>query len=367
MTLTRGKRFQIAPAKVALMEPNVLAPITRTRKVNQNDSNEIVTLGRGAKRKATSKPEKEPESKKRIRVSLPVTFAAKEKTEKTEKHEKHEKPEKAKNGKRKRSENLELGNDENIEKVEKVGKVEKAEKVENYEIVEKKEHPKKEFKHWMDLFSHQNQNQDAGTLDPSFEKTREKKRGPGKTKRKPQQHISTPVPAISIPVQDRLHYIQNIVDRIEPELLNLSLHAKHVGVMIEMVIYSSSHGNRHRYLYKLYQFIDAIRLQPNFFTQYCSPPTLEKIQWLVAMDHLFENIRVQSSCVSKNDMIAEAQEWQQRIEKEALGDSTADYIYCRNAKCKSQNFTYRSAQTRGADESMTIFYTCKECGQKWKE
>lgn len=36
-------------------------------------------------------------------------------------------------------------------------------------------------------------------------------------------------------------------------------------------------------------------------------------------------------------------------------------------KCKSDNCTFYSLQTRSADEPMTTFVTCVDCGTKWKE
>jgi transcription elongation factor S-II len=35
-------------------------------------------------------------------------------------------------------------------------------------------------------------------------------------------------------------------------------------------------------------------------------------------------------------------------------------------KCKSKKTTYFQLQTRSADEPMTTFVTCKECGKQWK-
>jgi transcription elongation factor S-II len=35
-------------------------------------------------------------------------------------------------------------------------------------------------------------------------------------------------------------------------------------------------------------------------------------------------------------------------------------------KCKSKKCTYYQLQTRSADEPMTTFVTCLECGQRWK-
>lgn len=34
--------------------------------------------------------------------------------------------------------------------------------------------------------------------------------------------------------------------------------------------------------------------------------------------------------------------------------------------CKSQKITFYQLQTRSADEPMTTFYTCQDCGKKWK-
>ena len=39
-------------------------------------------------------------------------------------------------------------------------------------------------------------------------------------------------------------------------------------------------------------------------------------------------------------------------------------IKCR--KCQSDNVYSMSRQTRSGDEAMTIFYTCLNCGNKWK-
>ena len=35
-------------------------------------------------------------------------------------------------------------------------------------------------------------------------------------------------------------------------------------------------------------------------------------------------------------------------------------------KCKSSNCTYYQLQTRSADEPMTTFVSCQNCGKRWK-
>ncbi|CAF2955457.1 unnamed protein product [Rotaria sp. Silwood2] len=49
----------------------------------------------------------------------------------------------------------------------------------------------------------------------------------------------------------------------------------------------------------------------------------------------------------------------------AMDEGTGtDLIQCR--KCKQNNCAYTEAQTRSADEPMTLFVFCKSCGYRWK-
>ncbi|KAJ1065442.1 hypothetical protein K5549_016238, partial [Capra hircus] len=46
------------------------------------------------------------------------------------------------------------------------------------------------------------------------------------------------------------------------------------------------------------------------------------------------------------------------------GGTTTDLFQC--SKCKKKNCTYNQVQTRSADEPMTTFVLCNECGNRWK-
>ncbi|XP_077576500.1 transcription elongation factor A protein 3 isoform X3 [Stigmatopora nigra] len=46
------------------------------------------------------------------------------------------------------------------------------------------------------------------------------------------------------------------------------------------------------------------------------------------------------------------------------GGTTTDLLQC--GKCKKRNCTYNQVQTRSADEPMTTFVLCNECGNRWK-
>lgn len=45
-------------------------------------------------------------------------------------------------------------------------------------------------------------------------------------------------------------------------------------------------------------------------------------------------------------------------------ESQQTTMRCR--KCKRSNLAFEQKQTRGADEAMTVFMTCKDCGANWK-
>ncbi len=45
-------------------------------------------------------------------------------------------------------------------------------------------------------------------------------------------------------------------------------------------------------------------------------------------------------------------------------DDVEGVVRC--SRCKSSDIRWDQKQTRGADESMTIFFECKSCGKRWK-
>ena len=60
---------------------------------------------------------------------------------------------------------------------------------------------------------------------------------------------------------------------------------------------------------------------------------------------------------------------QQKILDKKLADmkpaTTTDQFFC--TKCKQRKCTFQQVQTRSADESMTSFITCLNCGYNWRE
>ena len=58
------------------------------------------------------------------------------------------------------------------------------------------------------------------------------------------------------------------------------------------------------------------------------------------------------------------QEMIQEHQMSITGGTSTDLIKC--SKCRKTNVTYNQVQTRSADEPMTTFCLCNECGKRWK-
>jgi DNA-directed RNA polymerase subunit M/transcription elongation factor TFIIS len=68
--------------------------------------------------------------------------------------------------------------------------------------------------------------------------------------------------------------------------------------------------------------------------------------------------------------------WEEAIKKKTIKDdnkfnvkleASTDLFTCPRATCKSKKCTYYELQTRSADEPMTIFVTCLDCGKNFKK
>ena len=72
----------------------------------------------------------------------------------------------------------------------------------------------------------------------------------------------------------------------------------------------------------------------------------------------------QEFCPGKWDPLIEAKMKRDKNKFEVNIEAATDTFKCR--KCRSTKTTYYQMQTRSADEPMTTFVTCIDCGQRWK-
>lgn len=82
-----------------------------------------------------------------------------------------------------------------------------------------------------------------------------------------------------------------------------------------------------------------------------------KAQDLAFMTH-------QEYCPEKWDELIKAKIIRDRNKFEQKLEAMTDLYTCK--KCKSKNCSYYAMQVRSADEPMTLFITCLECGQRMK-
>ena len=66
-----------------------------------------------------------------------------------------------------------------------------------------------------------------------------------------------------------------------------------------------------------------------------------------------------------NDLI-KAKQLRDKHKYETKVEASTDNFTCPNSKCRSTKCTYYQLQTRSADEPMTTFVTCIDCGKRWK-
>lgn len=72
----------------------------------------------------------------------------------------------------------------------------------------------------------------------------------------------------------------------------------------------------------------------------------------------------QEICPEKWEELIKAKSIRDKNKFEQNLEAATDTFTCR--KCKSKKCTYYQMQTRSADEPMTIFVTCIDCGSRWK-
>jgi len=80
--------------------------------------------------------------------------------------------------------------------------------------------------------------------------------------------------------------------------------------------------------------------------------TLESPEQIVERSPLLDDVRSQVA-------------FEERLDEEERKQNVVEGIYtC--GRCQSKKVEYYEKQTRGADEAMTAFFNCVNCGKKWQ-
>ena len=108
-------------------------------------------------------------------------------------------------------------------------------------------------------------------------------------------------------------------------------------------------------------YVDRLR---SIYVNLENPLLLHQIQTGVIKSHNLAFMTHQEMKPEKWDIMIQEKIKRDKNKYETTIEAATDTFKCR--KCHSNKCTYYQMQTRSADEPMTTFVTCIECGNRWK-
>jgi len=157
-------------------------------------------------------------------------------------------------------------------------------------------------------------------------------------------------------------------DNIRKELFKI-VKNKRMGENIEKGVYNyciqqSDQKNivkKWENIYFTHIYIDRLR---TVFMNLQNPSILDKIKTKKIKPHEIGFMTHQQMQPEKWQKLIDAKKIRDENLYAPKIDGNTDNFTCR--KCKSKNCSYYQLQTRSADEPMTTFVTCIDCGSRWK-
>jgi transcription elongation factor S-II len=108
-------------------------------------------------------------------------------------------------------------------------------------------------------------------------------------------------------------------------------------------------------------YVDRLR---TIYINLKNPNIISRLQSNTVTPQIFAKMTHYEMCPEKwDDLIAKKIE-RDKTKYDTQLEAATDTFTCK--KCKSNKCTYYQMQTRSADEPMTTFVTCIECGARWK-
>lgn len=105
-------------------------------------------------------------------------------------------------------------------------------------------------------------------------------------------------------------------------------------------------------------------LKSIYFNLKAAPGLIEQVRTGSLKPHLIAFMTHQEFQPEKWEPLIQAKIKRDKNKYEVNIEAATDTFKCR--KCHSNKCTYYQMQTRSADEPMTTFVTCIDCGQRWK-
>ena len=129
---------------------------------------------------------------------------------------------------------------------------------------------------------------------------------------------------------------------------------------LERQVYVQSKASRRPYMRAARSMAFNLRQNGAYLVQTYTP------QQLPQLDHtlLAKNTPMEKWYENHLENQRKQEEMLQMQPTDLLEDDGTSLIQC--SRCQSSDVIWEQKQTRGADESMTVFFQCKNCGKRWK-
>ncbi|XP_029105662.1 transcription elongation factor A protein 2 isoform X2 [Scleropages formosus] len=134
---------------------------------------------------------------------------------------------------------------------------------------------------------------------------------------------------------------------------------EHLAAQIEECIYQEFKSTDMKYKSRLRSRISNLKDQKNPDLRrsvLCGNIPPERIATMTAEEMASAELKEMRKALTKESI--------REHQLSKVGGTETDMFVC--GKCKGKNCTYTQVQTRSADEPMTTFVLCNECGNRWK-
>lgn len=144
-----------------------------------------------------------------------------------------------------------------------------------------------------------------------------------------------------------------------PRLPSVAACAEYVRAL-ERQVYVQAQAARRPYMRAARSMAFNLRQNGAYLVETYTP------QQLPQLDHtlLAKNTPMETWYENHLENQRKQEEMLQMKPTDLLEDDGTSLMQC--SRCQSSDIIWEQKQTRGADESMTVFFQCKNCGKRWK-
>ncbi|XP_055508632.1 transcription elongation factor A protein 2 isoform X2 [Leucoraja erinacea] len=185
------------------------------------------------------------------------------------------------------------------------------------------------------------------------------KRPEPRTPTTPKMTSFPPIPVTSDTVRNKCRELLSAALQTDNDYVAIGTDCEHMAAQIEEIVFQEMGNTDMKYKNRVRSRIANLKdtKNPNLRKNVlCGNISAEQIARMTAEEMASDELREIRKALT-NEAIREHQ-------MARTSGSETDLFVC--GKCKKNNCTYTQVQTRSADEPMTTFVFCNECGNRWK-